>query len=101
MEHYANTDERSRFIAGLRALAEYLESKPEVPAPWNGTCIHVFPPRGSNEEQRTEIDVIAALINAEPCETVSGSQYAVSRYFGPIEYRAVAIDRTANDPDGE
>jgi hypothetical protein len=100
MEQYANTDERSRFIAGLRALAEYLEARPDVPAPWNGTCIHVFPPRGSSEEQRAEIDIIAAFINAEPCETVGG-HYVASRFFGPIEYRAVAIDRTANDPDGE
>ena len=45
MSHYANANERSRFIAGLRALAEYLESTPEVPAPWGGTCVHVFPPR--------------------------------------------------------
>jgi hypothetical protein len=100
MPQYANADERSRFIAGFRALSEYLESRPDVPAPAFGTCIHVFPPDGSNEEQRAAIDVIAALINAEPSET-SGGHYAASRYFGPVEYRAVAIDRTANDANGK
>lgn len=100
MPHYANANDRSRFIAGLRALAEYLESRPDVPAPWAGTCVHVFPPHGTNEDQRAEVDVIAARINAEPCEVLAG-HYSVSRFFGPIEYRAVAIDRTPNGPDGE
>lgn len=100
MPHYANADERSRFISGLRALAEYLESSPDVPAPWGETCIHVFPPQCTNEERRGEIDAIASRINAEPCETVNG-HYTVSRFFGPVEYRAVAIDRTADDAGGK
>lgn len=98
---YADTHERSQFIAGLRALAEYLESNPRVPAPWGETCIYVFPPHGSNAERRAEIDVIAAHINAEPCEVVSG-HYAASRFFGPVEYRATSIDKdTPADSDGE
>lgn len=100
MSHYANANDRSWFITGLRTLAEYLESRPDVPIPWGGTCVHVFPPSGTNEEQRAEIDVIAARINAEPNEVVSG-HYSTSRFFGPIEYRAVAIDRTAIDSEGE
>ena len=101
MPYYANADERSQFIAGLHALAEYLESNPSVPAPWSGTCVHVFPPHGRNEEQRAEIDIIAMRINAEPHEEVSG-HYAVSRFFGPVEYRAVAIDKdTPADSDEE
>jgi hypothetical protein len=99
MSHYANVNDRIKFIAGLRALAEYLESYPDVPAPWGGTCVHVFPRHKTNKEQREEIDVIASRINAEPCEVVSG-HYAVSRFFGPIEYRAVAIDRTASGSEG-
>ena len=100
MSHYANVNERGRFIAGLRALAEYLESSPEVPAPWGGTCVHVFPPQGTNEERRAEIDAIASRVNTEPYEVISG-HYTVSRYFGSVEYRAVAIDRATDSPDGE
>lgn len=100
MSHYANGNGRSRFIAGLRALAEYLESRPDVPAPWNGTSILVFPPHGADEEQRAEIDAIASRINGEPQEIVSG-HYVVSRFFGPVEYRAVTINRTPNASDGE
>jgi hypothetical protein len=100
MSDYANTIDRERFIAGLRALAEYLESQPDVPTPRHGASVLVFPLYGTSEEQRAEIDVIAAHINAEPCEIVNG-HYGVSRFFGPIEYRAVAIDLTANALDGE
>jgi hypothetical protein len=100
MSDYANAIDRERFIAGLRALAEYLESKPDVPTPRHGASVLVFPMRGGSEEQRAEIDIIATRINAEPCEIVSG-HYGVSRFFGPVEYRAVAIDRTPNDSDGE
>jgi hypothetical protein len=100
MSDYANAIGREQFIAGLRALAEYLESQPDVPAPRHGASVLVFPLHGTREEQRAEIDIIAARINAEPCEIVSG-HYGVSRFFGPVEYRAVAIDRTPTDSDGE
>jgi hypothetical protein len=96
MSDYANAIDRERFIAGLRALAEYLESKPNVPAPHHGASVLVFPIHGTSEEQRAEIDIIAARINAKPCEIVNG-HYTVSRFFGPVEYRAVAIDRTGSD----
>jgi hypothetical protein len=97
MGYYANADERGRLIAGLRALAEFLEADSTVPAPvW--ADVLVFPPCANNVEQRAEIDVIASRIGAEAREYVPG-HYAASRSFGPVEYRAVAIDRDA-DADG-
>jgi hypothetical protein len=100
MTYYANAHQRSQLIAGLRAVAAYLESNPDVPAP-QYTTVHVFPGRGTDKEQREAIDAIAACVNAEPQEIVSG-HYGVSRYFGPVEYRAVAIDRSGEDKrDGE
>jgi hypothetical protein len=100
MTYYADPRQRSQLIAGLRALAAYLEANPDVPAPQYAT-VHVFPGRGTDKEERAEIDAIAACVNAEPCEIVSG-HYTVSRYFGPVEYRAIAIDHSAeNTPDGK
>lgn len=92
MGNYANASQRSQLIAGLRDLAEYLESNPDVPAPGHGTIAYIFPPDGSNDERRTEINVIASRISATPREFVPG-HYVASRHFGPVEYRAVAIDR--------
>ena len=100
MANYANASQRSQLIAGLRDLAEYLESSPDVPAPWDGATVYVFPPDGSNDERRAEIDAIASRISAKPFELVTG-HYVASRYFGPVEYRAVAIDCDPDDSDGE
>jgi hypothetical protein len=99
MTHYAD-DERSRFITGLRDLTEFLESNPGVPAPWSGTTVYVFPSDGSNEQRRAEIDAITSRIGVQARESTPG-HYVASRYFGPVEYRAVAIDRDPDDPDGE
>jgi len=99
MSDYANTIDRERFIAGLRALAEYLESNPDVPAPRHGTSVLVFPcmaPARNSGRKSTS----SPRVNAEPCEIVSG-HYGVSRFFGPVEYRAVAIDHSSNASDGE
>jgi hypothetical protein len=100
MANYANASERSQLIAGLRDLAEYLESNPDVPAPWSGTTVYVFPPDGSNDERRAEIDAIASRVSVRPCEFAPG-HYVASRLFGPVEYRMIAIDRDPDDSDGE
>jgi hypothetical protein len=53
----------ARLIAGLRALADFLQGHPDVPAPlW--TDMYLFPPRGTDEQMRAEIDEIAARIGA-------------------------------------
>jgi hypothetical protein len=100
MANYANASQRSQLIAGLRDLAEYLESNPDVPTPWSGTTVYVFPPDGSNDQRRAEIDAIASRISVQPCEFATG-HYVASRCFGPVEYRAIAIDRDPDDSDGE
>jgi hypothetical protein len=88
---YASPEERSSLIAGLRDLADLLEGNPEVPAPrW--TDVMVFPPDGTENEMRAEIDRIAALIDASISDqTADDGHYTASRKFGPVQYKAVAI----------
>ena len=88
---YANDQERSSLIAGLRALADFLEGSPEVPAPrW--TDILVFPATAPDSEMRAEIDNIAALIgSAVEDQTAEYGHYQTSRSFGSIQYRALAV----------
>lgn len=102
MSNYANSDERRQLIAGLRGLADYLDQNPDVPAPRFGTSVHVFPQAGTEAAARTEIDAIAARIGVLAAET-SGGHYVASRFFGPVEYRTVAIprDRTETSPESE
>ena len=40
---YANPAERRDLISGLRALADFLEDNPEIPAPFSADVL-VFPP---------------------------------------------------------
>jgi hypothetical protein len=87
---YASTIHRNGLISGLRALADFLERNPEVPAPPSAGVL-VFPPDGSDAEKRREIDAIASRIGSETRIYSSCRHYATSRRFGPVEYRAVAI----------
>jgi hypothetical protein len=86
---YAGHSERAALISGFRALADYLEWNPGVPAP-SYSDVLAFPPDGDCAGMRAEIDAIAERIGAGARETVSG-HYVAARSFGPIEYRAVAI----------
>ena len=104
--YYASADERARLIAGFRALADFLQDHPDVPAPrW--ADVMVFPPDGTEEEMRTEIDQVAARVGTEPVDrTADYGHYTASRNFGPVEYRAVTIcaygrpDQRASDEKG-
>jgi hypothetical protein len=101
MAHYANDQERSRLIAGLRDLAEFLDQNPQVPAPRYADLL-VFPPRGTDPEMFVEVDVIAEQIGvtASQNDTPDG-HYIASRYFGPVQYRAVAIPQAARNDRNE
>jgi hypothetical protein len=89
--NYANAGERGSLIAGLRALARFLEGNPDVPAPCWADVI-VFPPGSTDREAQAEVDTVAALIGSDVNDgTASEGHYTTSRSFGPVEYRAVAI----------
>jgi hypothetical protein len=92
---YAGNNERAALIDGFRALADYLESNPDVPTP-SFSDVLAFPPDGDWAEMRAEIDAIAERIGVEARET-GGGHYVANRFFGPVEYRAVAIPRPDND----
>jgi hypothetical protein len=101
MSNYANSEERSRLIAGLRDLADYLDQNPQIPAPWRADVI-VFPTDGSDVKMFAEIDAIAQQLGT----TASGADspcghYRAVRNFGPVQYRAVAIPQAARDESGE
>lgn len=92
---YADSTERAALISGLRALADYLESNPGVPAAAY-PVVYAFPPAGEWAEMRAEIDATAARLGVTPHLT-GGGHYVAVRSFGPVEYRAVAIPRPGND----
>jgi hypothetical protein len=96
---YSDPAERAELISGFRALADYLESNPEVPAPAY-SAVYAFPPDGEWPAMRAEIDSIAAWLGVIARET-AGGHYVAVRSFGPIEYRAVAIPHRDNSEQSE
>jgi hypothetical protein len=92
---YANPIQRQELITGLRALADFLASNPEVPAP-PFTDMLVFPPHAEDSQNRREIDIIASRIGSGTEISPAGRHYMTSRRFGPVEYRAVAIPADEN-----
>src|SRR5487761_666248 len=95
MSYYADSGERAALIAGLRELAEFLDRKPQVPAP-RYTDLLVFPTRGTDAEMFAEIDVIAEQIGVTAAQNdTPDGHYIASRDFGPVQYRAVAIPHSA------
>ena len=92
---YANPAQRQELITGLRSLADFLESNPDVPAP-EYTDVLVFPLSASDDGKRREIDVIAWRIGSAAGTFSSYRHYQTSRRFGPVEYRAVAIPADEN-----
>jgi hypothetical protein len=87
---YASATERQALISGLRELADFLESNPDVPAPAYAD-LFVFPPSASDGEKRREIDAIASLIGSGTETSSFYRHYQTSRRFGTVGYRAVAI----------
>lgn len=92
---FANTLERAKLIDGLRDLANFLDRNPEVPVPPHADLM-VFPSVGTDEQMRTEIDRIAALLGTEIAETRHG-HYVTECLFGSVKYLAVAISGTARE----
>jgi hypothetical protein len=97
MNHHPDAEYRTRLVAGLRALAEFIENHPGVPIPWSADVM-VFPSGGSDMERRAEIDAIASRIGTEGRFT-AGGHYSASLRFGPVEYRAVAIPHDDNESE--
>ena len=97
---YADAAERAALIHGLRALADYLESNPEVPAP-GYVDVYAFPSGDDCTVRRAEIDTVAQLLGSQPRETFGRRHYGVTQPFGPVQYRAVAICRHHHHDDAE
>jgi hypothetical protein len=96
---YADTAERAALIHGFRALAGYLESNPGVPAPGYAD-VYAFPSGDDCAVMRAGIDTVAQLLGSQARETGSRRHYGVTRPFGPVQYRAVAICRHHHHHDG-
>lgn len=80
-------DDRADYVAGLRALADFIETCTELPVP--SITATSFHPDGDDEQSRAEVDRVAKVL--KPSTTAGGDHYSAIRWFGPVEYQAIAI----------
>ncbi|MQA86725.1 MAG: hypothetical protein GEV03_19370 [Streptosporangiales bacterium] len=81
----------ARLVAGLRALADFLETRPELPAPLTVDAT-VFVSEDADEAMRAEVERVAAQIGSTVDNGCSAhGHYRTSVAFGPVQYRAVAV----------
>jgi hypothetical protein len=83
---------RAQTVAGLRALADFLEANPAIPVREFGAEYTTFARAHDDDTERFEIDRIAAVLGERvEDETGRGGHYRVSKTFGRITYCAVHI----------
>jgi len=79
---------RERVMAGLLELVAALADHPDLPVPEYPT-LAVFP-RGTDAEEREQVDQAAAVLGVVAKET-SAAHYIAERPFGPVRYQVIAI----------
>nr|WP_055504932.1 hypothetical protein [Nonomuraea pusilla] len=86
---------RVRLIEGLRALAAYLEDRPELPVPREAK-VAVSVLFGTDDEKVAEVKCIAGLTGSslDP-EAPSHGHHTAEVSFGPVRYSVTAITETA------
>ncbi|TMQ95975.1 hypothetical protein ETD83_21845 [Actinomadura soli] len=81
---------RARLIAGLRELADYLETTP-APVPRYGAEVTVHA-QGTDAQQCAEVDRAAAVLGSPVSDRLAVSgHYETVRTFGVVSLRVVAI----------
>jgi hypothetical protein len=90
LRHGAVSADRAALCQGLRSLADFLESHPELPPPYG---VEASPHLdGTDAEDRAEVDRIAAILGSGTTVNSAGTHYETERFFGDrVHYRAVAI----------
>jgi hypothetical protein len=92
---------RAQTIAGLRALADFLEANPNVPVREYGAEYTVFARREDDAAERAQVDSIARALGETVTDEIGdGGHYTVSKTFGRITYNATHIPvrrRVAHD----
>jgi hypothetical protein len=85
--------DRDEVITQLRDLADFLEERPEIPAPPSYTTkyYNVFA-AGTDQEMYAQVDYLSTLLGTPVTDNLAdGGHYSVSVPFGGLTYQFVAI----------
>jgi hypothetical protein len=83
---------RTKVITGLRQLADYLDTHPDLPVARYGWDCHVYTDQTSDTDARAEVDTIAAVLGVNVDDRTSQrGHYTAARTFGLVTYEAVHV----------
>ncbi|SNR96264.1 hypothetical protein [Actinomadura mexicana] len=89
---------RHQTIAGLRALADFLEANPAVPVNEYGREYNVYTHAEDETAAVAMVDQVAALLGAEVTDTrAHGGHYSAEKTFGRITYGVVHVPQRRHD----
>ncbi|GGT37695.1 hypothetical protein ACFFV7_36605 [Nonomuraea spiralis] len=85
-------NDRDALIAGLISMAGFLKAHPQIPTSIAPVTLRAFPDNGSDDDMRTEVDKVAALIGTEiDPHHLPHDHYMTGIGFGPVRYEFIAI----------
>lgn len=83
---------RAQVIDGLRQLADYLDTHPDVPVNEYGYDLNGYTTRSTDTTERAAVDQVAAALDVPvDDETRDGGHYIAARTFGRITYRFIHV----------
>jgi hypothetical protein len=85
---------RAELVAGLRALADFLEASPAAPIPRHGHMFSVST-SGSDEQKRSQVMFAGLAIGQDVTDNAQDGQCWTQRRFGPVSYRVFAVSEAA------
>ncbi|GAA3168042.1 hypothetical protein [Nonomuraea roseoviolacea] len=86
-----SSEHRAQIVDGLRALAAFLDSRPDLPLP-QGIDVMVSIRHGDDPERQAEIHRIARILGTSiDSDAMSYGHHRATLSFGPVCYQAVAI----------
>ncbi|MGW4644515.1 hypothetical protein ACWEN6_38765 [Sphaerisporangium sp. NPDC004334] len=87
----AHTPDRPAYINGLRDLADFLDTNPDIPIP-NSALTAYYYPRGTDEEICDQVAHVARVLGADvdPRDLAEG-HFSAGIAFGVAEYKAVGL----------
>ncbi|GAB3444532.1 hypothetical protein GCM10027570_13900 [Streptomonospora sediminis] len=85
----AAEDNRRALAEDLRALADFLQERPELPVSPHAVVEVAYFPRGDDQDRVREVARVADLLSTRP--HAEGAHTVCGRGFGRTAYRVVAI----------
>lgn len=88
---------RAALIAGLRGLADFLETNPALPVPgYMSARLSMMSPSGDDDAERAFVDSTAAALGTTAAHVGPSGHYRTTRTFGPVEVEAFMIPAAAS-----